>query len=108
MSDSEQIGSSTKFRAVLENVGLVAPVASTVLIEGETGTGKKVIAQAIHEASSWRNNRFRVSQLRGYTIRGIRGNSRNSRDSGKRDRDLSLFSFLFINLKMAGALLPLR
>jgi formate hydrogenlyase transcriptional activator len=45
------IGSSPKFRKVLENVELVAPVDCSVLIHGETGTGKEVIAQAIHDAS---------------------------------------------------------
>jgi formate hydrogenlyase transcriptional activator len=58
MAVTDLIGSSTKFRAVLEDVDLVASVDSTVLIQGETGTGKEVIARAIHEASSRRNNRF--------------------------------------------------
>jgi formate hydrogenlyase transcriptional activator len=48
---SSLIGSSAKFRSVLDRIGMVAPVDSTVLIQGETGTGKEVIAQAIHEAS---------------------------------------------------------
>jgi formate hydrogenlyase transcriptional activator len=52
------IGSSTKFRAVLENVNLVAAVDSAVLIQGETSAGKELIAQAIHQASPRRNNRF--------------------------------------------------
>jgi transcriptional regulator of aromatic amino acid metabolism len=53
------IGSSAKFRSVLERINMVAPVDSTVLIQGETGTGKEVIAQAIHEASPRRHqNRF--------------------------------------------------
>ena len=52
------IGSSAKFRAVLEDVDLVASVDSAVLIQGETGTGKEVIARAIHKASSRRNNHF--------------------------------------------------
>jgi formate hydrogenlyase transcriptional activator len=53
------IGSSMKFRSVLDRIDMVAPVDSTVLIQGETGTGKEVIAQAIHEASPCRRqNRF--------------------------------------------------
>jgi formate hydrogenlyase transcriptional activator len=52
------IGSSTTFRALLDKVDMVAPVDSAVLIQGETGTGKEVIARAIHEASPRRNNRF--------------------------------------------------
>jgi transcriptional regulator with GAF, ATPase, and Fis domain len=52
------IGSSPKFRALLTEVARVAPVDSAVLIQGETGTGKEVIARVIHEASPRRNNRF--------------------------------------------------
>jgi transcriptional regulator with GAF, ATPase, and Fis domain len=52
------LGSSVKFQAVLDRIEKVAPVDSAVLIQGETGTGKEVIAQAIHEASPRRNNRF--------------------------------------------------
>jgi formate hydrogenlyase transcriptional activator len=52
------IGSSAKFRVVLDQINLVAPVDSTVLVQGETGTGKEVIARAIHEASPRRENRF--------------------------------------------------
>jgi formate hydrogenlyase transcriptional activator len=58
MSSSNLIGSSPKFRAVLEEVARVAPVDSGVLIQGETGTGKEVIARAIHEASPRRSHRF--------------------------------------------------
>jgi formate hydrogenlyase transcriptional activator len=52
------IGSSPKFRALLTEVAKVAPVDSAVLIQGETGTGKEVIARAIHDAGPRRNNRF--------------------------------------------------
>jgi formate hydrogenlyase transcriptional activator len=52
------IGSSPKFRAVLNVLNMVAPVDSAVLIQGETGTGKEVVARAIHEASPRRHNRF--------------------------------------------------
>ena len=52
------IGSSPRFRAVLEDVELVAPVDCAVLIQGETGTGKEVIAQAIHDSSRRREHRF--------------------------------------------------
>jgi transcriptional regulator with GAF, ATPase, and Fis domain len=45
------IGSSAGLESVLEQVELVAPTDSTVLIEGETGTGKELIAHAIHNAS---------------------------------------------------------
>jgi formate hydrogenlyase transcriptional activator len=46
------IGSSPALESVLEQVGLVAPTDSTVLIQGETGTGKELIAHAIHNISS--------------------------------------------------------
>jgi len=58
MSTIDLIGSSPKFRALLADVEKVAPVDSAVLIQGETGTGKEVIARAIHEASPRRHNRF--------------------------------------------------
>lgn len=45
------IGKSTALEAVLEKVELVAPTDSTVLIQGETGTGKELIARAIHNLS---------------------------------------------------------
>ncbi len=60
MSNSEVIGSSPRFRAVLEMVEMVAPVSSAVLIQGETGTGKEVIAQAIHDSSARRQQRLVV------------------------------------------------
>jgi formate hydrogenlyase transcriptional activator len=58
MAILELIGASTKFRALLDEVNQVAPVDSTVLIQGETGTGKELIARAIHEAGPRRANRF--------------------------------------------------
>src|SRR5579862_2404787 len=58
MALSELIGSSDSFTAVLEQVTTVAPTNCTVLIQGETGTGKEVIARAIHDASPRRNQRF--------------------------------------------------
>jgi formate hydrogenlyase transcriptional activator len=46
------IGSSPALESVLEQVEQVAPTDSTVLIQGETGTGKELIARAIHNLSS--------------------------------------------------------
>ncbi|MCU1300191.1 MAG: DNA-binding protein Fis [Candidatus Sulfotelmatobacter sp.] len=46
------IGNSPALEAVLEQVERVAPTDATVLIEGETGTGKELIAHAIHNLSS--------------------------------------------------------
>src|SRR6202522_4345444 len=45
------IGNSAALESVLEQVEQVAPTNSTVLIEGETGTGKELIAHALHNAS---------------------------------------------------------
>jgi formate hydrogenlyase transcriptional activator len=45
------VGTSGSLREVLDLVRTVAPTSSTVLIEGETGTGKELIARAIHNIS---------------------------------------------------------
>ncbi len=58
MTTLDLIGSSPKFRTLLNLIDMVAPVDCSVLIQGETGTGKEVIARAIHEASPRRNHRF--------------------------------------------------
>ena len=52
------IGSSRALRQVLDQVRTVAPTHSTVLIEGETGTGKELIANAIHTQSNRRARPF--------------------------------------------------
>src|SRR6202162_6276243 len=46
------VGNSPALESVLEQVERVASTDSTVLIEGETGTGKELIARAIHNISS--------------------------------------------------------
>ena len=52
------VGASGSLRELLELVRTVAPTGSTVLIEGETGTGKELIAHAIHEHSTRRDHPF--------------------------------------------------
>src|SRR5262249_14094733 len=47
----EIVGSSEALRTVLRHVAQVAPTETTVLILGETGTGKELIARAIHKRS---------------------------------------------------------
>ena len=54
----EIIGESGALKALLQQVQTVAPTDSTVLIEGETGTGKELIARAIHNLSPRRNRTF--------------------------------------------------
>jgi formate hydrogenlyase transcriptional activator len=54
----EIVGKSSALRRVLQQVATVAPTDSTVLIYGETGTGKELIARAIHNLSSRQSNAF--------------------------------------------------
>jgi len=54
----EIVGSSSALRGVLSQVAKVAPTDSTVLITGETGTGKELIARAIHNRSGRANAPF--------------------------------------------------
>jgi transcriptional regulator with GAF, ATPase, and Fis domain len=58
MSTLELIGSSARFRAALDQLNMVTAVESAVLIQGETGTDKEVIAQAIHGAGPRRQKRI--------------------------------------------------
>lgn len=57
-SDSKMIGSSKAFGKVREMIALVAPVETTVLIEGESGVGKELVASAIHEQSERSEEHF--------------------------------------------------
>ncbi|RSL18399.1 formate hydrogenlyase transcriptional activator [Edaphobacter aggregans] len=52
------VGNSEQLRRVLKDIETVAPADSTVLIYGETGTGKELIARALHELSSRKPNAF--------------------------------------------------
>jgi formate hydrogenlyase transcriptional activator len=54
----EVVGESAALRRVLKQVETVAPTGSTVLIRGETGTGKELIARALHELSPRRARTF--------------------------------------------------
>jgi formate hydrogenlyase transcriptional activator len=58
MNFAQIIGNSTSLRRVLKNVETVAPTDSTVLIYGETGTGKELIARGIHDLSPRRAKPF--------------------------------------------------
>jgi formate hydrogenlyase transcriptional activator len=52
------VGSNLRLKTVIENIQIVAPADSTVLILGETGTGKELIARAIHDLSPRKNYPF--------------------------------------------------
>ena len=54
----EIVGRSEAMNRVLQQVETVAPTAATVLILGETGTGKELIARALHRMSSRKNSPF--------------------------------------------------
>ena len=54
----EIVGDSLAFKHVLDQVATVAPTDASVLILGETGTGKELIARAIHELSGRRGRTF--------------------------------------------------
>ena len=58
MNFAQIIGNSASLRRVLKHVETVAPTDSTVLIYGETGTGKELIARAIHDLSPRRSKPF--------------------------------------------------
>ncbi len=52
------IGNSVAFRDITQAIAMVAPVDSAVLLFGETGTGKELIARAIHDGGPRRQQRF--------------------------------------------------
>jgi formate hydrogenlyase transcriptional activator len=58
MNFAQIIGNSASLRRVLKHVETVAPTDSTVLIYGETGTGKELFARAIHDLSPRRSKSF--------------------------------------------------
>ncbi|MFM7293118.1 MAG: sigma-54-dependent transcriptional regulator, partial [Planctomycetia bacterium] len=52
------VGSSAQMLALVERLKRIAPTDATVLIQGETGTGKELVAQAIHQNSPRKNKPF--------------------------------------------------
>ena len=60
----EIVGSSPALKTVLSSIVKVAPTDSTVLITGETGTGKELIARAIHKGFAPRRPSFYQRKLR--------------------------------------------
>ena len=49
--DNVIIGRSKAIKAIIEKIGIIAPIKTNILIQGESGTGKELIAQAIHMQS---------------------------------------------------------
>ncbi len=58
------IGESPRMREIFELLALAAPTDATVLLLGETGTGKELIARAVHQNSQRRDGRLCGRQLR--------------------------------------------
>jgi DNA-binding NtrC family response regulator len=56
--DIQIVGKSTAIERVLDLIARVAPSRATVLITGDTGTGKELVARAVHEASNRNNKPF--------------------------------------------------
>ncbi|HZZ72207.1 MAG TPA: sigma-54 dependent transcriptional regulator, partial [Pirellulales bacterium] len=52
------VGSSTQMNAVIDRLKRIAPTDATVLIQGDTGTGKELVAQAIHQNSPRKHKPF--------------------------------------------------
>ncbi len=61
------IGKSQKMKQIYERIGEIAPVDVPVLIEGETGTGKELVAQALHNLSSRKSQPFVAVNCAGLT-----------------------------------------
>src|SRR5262245_28077082 len=58
MSDRQIIGQSPAFKAIFEEIQIVAETNATVLLLGETGSGKDIVAKAIHDLSPRRSQAF--------------------------------------------------
>lgn len=56
--NSELIGNHPSIQKIRELIGLVSDTGYTVLLQGETGTGKEVVSRLLHASSPRRNNRF--------------------------------------------------
>ncbi len=65
----EIVGRSAALRSLLRQVETVAPTDSTVLIYGETGTGKELIARALHNLSARHAWSIRETELRRHSYR---------------------------------------
>jgi transcriptional regulator with GAF, ATPase, and Fis domain len=57
-NNGNMVGQGAAFQSILNSIQIVAPTDATVLILGETGTGKELVARAIHELSGRRKGSF--------------------------------------------------
>ena len=80
------VGSSAALMDVLDLVRTVAPTDSTVLIEGETGTGKELIAGAIHAPQQTQGPPFCETELCSNSIRAARDIGRSWLSRSTRSR----------------------
>lgn len=84
------MGRSTVMRELFRRLAQVAPTRSTVLVQGETGTGKELVAQAIHEASPRADGPFVVVDCAGLPPTLIEaelfGHTRGAFTGAERDR----------------------
>ncbi|MBL8025850.1 MAG: sigma-54-dependent Fis family transcriptional regulator, partial [Fibrobacteres bacterium] len=58
LAENRQLGESESMRLIRKDLAKLAPTSLSVLVEGETGTGKEVLARTIHETSRRRDNAF--------------------------------------------------
>ena len=84
----EMVGKSAPMAALFAQIAKVAPTRTRVLITGETGTGKELIARAIHRASALRRQAVRQGQLRRDPARAdrVRAVRARARRVHRRDR----------------------
>ena len=68
---AEIVGTSAALKRVMGQVEIVAPTDATVLVLGETGTGKELVARAIHKISGRRQSSFYYAELRGHPDRAF-------------------------------------
>ena len=76
------VGKSPALQKVLDQVAIVAPTDSTVLLHGETGTGKELIARAIHNLSSRRTALLCADELRRHSFGTTRKRTVRARKRG--------------------------
>lgn len=58
MFSNSPIGLSSAFGSMIEDIDVIAPLCCAILIQGKTGTGKEIVARAVHDNGSRRNKPF--------------------------------------------------